>query len=80
MENPANNNSFAALAIEDDVPTLFDAAACGLNRATHASDSWRLANPLDAFLNLSDITERLVRAAVSNCVSRYGFQVRKRKA
>jgi hypothetical protein len=80
MKNPADHDGFGTLAIKDDVPSLFNAAALRLDRIAHASDAWRFCNAAGAFLNLSDVAQGLDGTPFSKCVSRDGFQVRKRKA
>jgi len=79
VENPADDNRLAALAIEDHMSSLFDAAAVRANRIIRAPYQRRIGNLLNAFLNLSDITKGLIGAPLLSCVSRYRFQIGKRK-
>lgn len=69
MKNPANNYRFAALAIEEDVPSLFNAAAARFECVARSANHWRPGDLLSAFLNLSDITKGLIGSPLLNCVS-----------
>jgi hypothetical protein len=80
MKNPADYDGLGALAIKDDVPSLFNAAALRFDRIANASDARRFRNAAGAFLNLSHVAQGLDGTPFSNCVSRDGFQIRKRKA
>lgn len=73
MEDSANDDCFGALTIEDDVLSLADAAAAGLECITRAANQGRFDNLLNAILKLGDVTDGLIRAPFLNRVSGYCF-------